>query len=68
MFSVKKAYSKNVHLCGFYWGDLNTNLGIFKGSIKKHKLLRVLYNNCLPREINHYIYDVPNANGITTKR
>lgn len=69
MFSVKKTYSKKyVHLCGFYWGDLNTNLGTFKGSIKKHKLLRVLYNNRLSREINHYIYDVPNAYNITNKR
>lgn len=58
MVNVEKNYGKNVHLYGFYWGDLNTtdNRGTFKGSIKKHKLLRVLYNNCLSREINHHIY------------
>lgn len=59
MFSAEKTYSKNVHLCGFYWGDLNTIHGTFKGSMKKHKLLRVLYNNRLSREIKHYMYDIP---------
>lgn len=59
MFNAEKTYGKNVHLYGFYWGDLNTTYsrGTFKGSIKKHKLLRVLYNNCISREINHYIYN-----------
>lgn len=55
IFSAEKTYGENVHLCGFYWDDLNTNIGTFKDSLKKHKLLRVLYNNCLSRKINHYM-------------
>lgn len=55
MFSIEKTYSKNVHLCGFYLVDLNTNYRTFKGSIKKYKLL-AYYITIASREINHKIY------------